>query len=149
MNSTTNAHIEVLISDSRMISRGSQFGHVAVDIDEKVYGRAPSDWDIDTKTNYLYRQQVAMNRDTVGFVLQISIPDKERLLKEILQRKQANKAYSLLNNSCSSNMVEVLGSIGIVASDPRWAIIPSPADMELALKRSKKLIKINVYPKNK
>lgn len=33
--------VETLISDSRVISKGSQFGHVALNINNTVFGRAP------------------------------------------------------------------------------------------------------------
>jgi hypothetical protein len=141
--------IEVLISDSRLISKGSQFGHVAIDIDEQVYGRAPDAWDQDSRKHYLYRQQVKMNRDTVGYVLRASAADKKRLIAEILSRKSRNKAYDLAMNSCSSNASEVLGTIGIIAYDPRWTVVATPADMATALKRSKRLVRINFYPKSK
>ncbi len=147
--STDSETIEVLISDSRLISSGSQFGHVAIEINDQVYGRAHSGWDQDGLKSYLYRQQVKMNRDTVGFVLRASPEQKKQLLTEIKQRKQRNTAYDLGTDSCSSNAAEVLGGIGIIAHDSRWSVIVTPTDMAVALKRSKRLIKINSYPKSK
>lgn len=141
--------IEVLISDSRLISMGSQFGHVAIEVDGEVYGRAPEAWDQDNREHYLYRQQVKMNRDTVGNVLRASPDDKKRVVAEIISRKTQNKKYDLAMNSCSSNASEVLGTIGIIAYDPRWTVIPTPADMTTALKKSKRLVKINFYSKSK
>lgn len=141
--------IEVLISDSRLRGMGSQFGHVAIEIDGQVYGRAPDAWDQDNREHYLYRQQVKMDRDTVGYVLRASSEDKKRLVAEILAKKTRNKTYDLAMNSCSSNASEVLGTIGIIAYDPRWTVIPTPADMATALKKSKRLLKINFYSKSK
>ncbi|WP_211452963.1 hypothetical protein [Collimonas antrihumi] len=90
-----------------------------------------------------------VDRDTVGYVLRASPEDKERLVAEILERKTRNKTYDLAMNSCSSNASEVLGTIGIIAYDPRWTVIPTPADMATALKKSKRLQKINFYSKSK
>lgn len=61
--------IEVLVSDSRVISMGSQFGHTAIEIDGTVYGRAHPGWDVDGRDHYLMRQQVKMHRDTWGILL--------------------------------------------------------------------------------
>jgi hypothetical protein len=146
---TRSETIEVLVSDSRIISSGSQFGHVAIAINDKVYGRAPSGWDEDGISNYLNRQQAKMNRDTVGFVLRASPEQKEKLLGDISRRKLEHKNYNLATDSCSSNAAELLGSIGIISHDPRWSTVVTPTDMAVALKRSKRLVKTNYYPRAK
>ena len=60
-------YVEVLISDSRLLSRGSQFGHIAIDINGTVYSRNHSGWFVTTRESYLQRQQNF--RDTVGLLL--------------------------------------------------------------------------------
>lgn len=146
---TDSTTIEVIISDSRLISSGSQFGHVAIIIDDTVYGRAPNGWDTDSKSNYLVRQQVKMNRDSVGFVLRISSSEKSKLLSLIKSRMSAKTPYDLGSDSCSSNAAELLGGIGIQAHDPRWSALITPTDMAVALSRSKRLSTKITYPKSK
>lgn len=141
--------VEIIISDSRAISMGSQFGHSAMVIDGIEYGRAHPGWDRDTKEHYLYRQQVSMRRDSWGYVLRITASEKQTLLSEIKRRMAENKPYSLNDNSCSSNVAEVLEIAGIQAHDPRFEFMDtiSPADLMTGLKHSNRLVKQNVYPK--
>ncbi|WP_211468348.1 hypothetical protein, partial [Collimonas silvisoli] len=129
--------IEVLVSDSRLHSLGSQFGHVAIEINDMVYGRAPDSWDEDNRKHYLFRQAY---RATIGFVLRVSPEDKKILLAEIKKREKKNLPYDLAINSCSSNASEILGAIGIIAYDPRWTAIATPADMVVALRKAKRLV---------
>lgn len=145
----TSGSIEILISDSRIVSRGSQFGHVAIEINGTVYGRAHPGWDIDNHTSYLNRQQTKMQRDTTGYVISVSDSEKQIILDEITKRSIANKPYSLADNNCSSNVAEVLEKAGIQVYDPRWQIpgIISPADLMSGLQHSKRLIGIRWYPK--
>ncbi|WP_321787058.1 hypothetical protein [Burkholderia pyrrocinia] len=72
-----SAAIEILISDSRSISNGSQFGHAAISIDGVVYGRAHPGWDVDNVLNYLNRQQSKMRRDTIGYLINTSGNEKK------------------------------------------------------------------------
>jgi|GEM_PF-2026209 len=140
--------IEILISDSRLISSGSQFGHTSMAIDGTVYGRAHGGWDIDTRESYLFRQQVKMHRDTWGYSLAISKTEKENILKEIKKRAAENKPYKLDSNSCSSNIAEILEFAGIPAYDPRYGLpVVSPADLMVGLSHSKRLTKKETYPK--
>ena len=141
--------IEVIISDSRAISMGSQFGHSAIVIDGIEYGRAHPGWDQDTKEHYLHRQQVAMGRDSWGYILRITPSEKRKMLSEIRRRMAENKPYSVTDNSCSSNVAEVLEIAGIQAHDPRFEFIDtiSPADLMVGLKHSNRLVGQNVYPK--
>ncbi|VWC34904.1 hypothetical protein BAR24066_06584 [Burkholderia arboris] len=78
--------IEILISDSRSVSRGSQFGHAAIAIDGIVYGRAHPGWDVDNILSYLNRQQTKMQRDTIGNLLTSSEDEKKIILSEIKRR---------------------------------------------------------------
>ena len=141
--------IEILISDSRSISRGSQFGHAAIAVDGVVYGRAHPGWDVDNVLNYLNRQQTKMQRDTVGYLVNASEAEKGIIISEIIKRRNENKHYSLVDNNCSSNIAEILGKAGILAYDPRWQLpgIISPADLMTGLHHSKRLIGIRRYPK--
>ncbi|MDR5765523.1 MULTISPECIES: DUF4105 domain-containing protein [unclassified Caballeronia] len=141
--------VEIIISDSRAISMGSQFGHSAMVIDGIEYGRAHPGWDQDTKEHYLYRQQVSMRRDSWGYVLRITASEKQKMLSEIKRRMAENKTYSVTDNSCSSNVAEVLEAAGIQAHDPRFAFMDtiSPADLMVGLKHSNRLVGQNVYPK--
>ncbi|RZT42042.1 PAAR domain-containing protein [Cupriavidus agavae] len=141
--------IEIVISDSRAISAGSQFGHSAFLIDGMEYGRAPRSWDKDTRERYLHRQQVKMARDSWGFEIGVTPAEKAAVLREIERRMTANEPYSLANNSCSSNIVDVLAAAGIQVHDPRWSFmeIVSPADLMAGLRRSKRLVRAHAYPK--
>lgn len=141
--------VEVIVSDSRMLSMGSQFGHVAIIMDGIEYGRANPGWDTDTKEHYLFRQQVSMHRDSWGYVLRISPQEKQNILSEIHRRMATQKAYSLIANSCSSNVAEILEGAGIMIHDPRFEFMDviSPADLMVGLQHSKRLVKKNVYPK--
>ncbi|WP_175895475.1 lipoprotein N-acyltransferase Lnb domain-containing protein [Burkholderia pseudomultivorans] len=141
--------VEIIISDSRLISRGSQFGHTAIIVDGREYGRAPGGWDIDTKERYLRRQQVSMQRDSWGYTLKVTAQEKQKILAAINRRIAANEPYSLFGNSCSSNIAEVLQEAGIQAHDPRWSFgeTVSPADLMTGLKRSRRLVAEHVYPK--
>ena len=143
-----NETVEILISDSRLISMGSQFGHVALNINNTVYGRAPNAWDVDNKVNYIFRQQVAMHRDTWGYVLAVTKEEKAKLLEELMKHKAINRKYNLINNSCSSAMVNVFSVTDILIVDPRWNFgAITPADIMNSLKKSPRLIKQIIYPK--
>ncbi|AXV68641.1 MULTISPECIES: DUF4105 domain-containing protein [Ralstonia solanacearum species complex] len=146
---TQHETIEVIISDSRMISMGSQFGHTAIVIDGIEYGRAHPGWDRDTKERYLYRQQVSMHRDSWGYVLKVTASEKQIMLSEIRKRMAENKLYSIADNSCSSNLAEILEAAGIQAHDPRFEFMDtiSPSDLMVGLKHSRRLLRENVYPK--
>jgi len=122
--------VEVIVSDSRVISRGSQFGHVAV-------------------------QQTF--RDSVGYVLRVSAEEKHKIETElkrrvaVTNREPANHGYSLLDDSCSSNVADVANLIGIVAYDPRWSAFGmiSPEDIAVGLAHSKRIKEKRFYPKQR
>lgn len=141
--------VEILVSDSSLRHMGSQFGHVAIDIDGTVYGRAVPGWDVATKERYLYRQQVVMHRDTWGYTLSLSFDEKQKILAEIQKMKNENEKYSLIDNSCSSAMVRAFGVTNILIVDPRWSFggVLSPSDMMDALNKSSRVIKRTIYPK--
>lgn len=153
-NQTKQIHIkletvEIIISDSRVVSMGSQFGHTAIVIDGIEYGRAHPGWDKDTKEHYLYRQQITMHRDSWGYELKVTLAEKQIILKELNKRMREQKDYSFFNNSCSSNTAEILETAGIQVHDPRFEFLDtiSPADLMMGIKHSKRLTKEYVYPK--
>jgi hypothetical protein len=161
--------IEVIVSDSRLRSMGSQWGHVAVAIDGIVYSRAHEEYVKIDQHTYLHGGVVALAngsirtsgnlwRDNVGLVLRVSPSEKEKVKQELerrvsvdraFKRKQPNSStYSLLDNSCSSNVADALESIAILAHDPRWFPTPvTPAELSAVLEKSKRLAKKNYYPK--
>ncbi|WP_373762217.1 DUF4105 domain-containing protein [Neisseria dentiae] len=141
--------VEILVSDSSLRHMGSQFGHVAVNIDGTVYGRAVSIWSVNNKVNYLHRQQTSMRRHTWGYVLAVTKEEKDAILKEIQKQRKENKPYNLINNSCSSAMVNVFGVTDILIVDPRWSFggMLSPSDIMDGLNKSPRVIKRRLYPK--
>jgi hypothetical protein len=97
-------------------------------------------------------------RDNVGLVFRVSPAEKEKIKRELKRRvsvdralklKQPNEStYSLFDNNCSSNVADVLESIGILAHDPRWFPTPvTPAELNSVLEKSKRLAHKNHYPK--
>lgn len=53
-----------------------------------------------------------------------------------------NAPYSLFDNSCSSNVADVLEMIGILAHDPRWIPFPvPPAEILAVVSKSNRLVK--------
>lgn len=147
--------IEVIVSDSRMVSRGSQFGHVAIIVDGVAYSRSHDGYD----SRKTYAQYVATQRsfrDSVGYVLAVS-PDEKKKIETELKRRVAlsngvsgKPGYSLLDNSCSSNVADVLNLVGIVAYDPRWSAlgIVSPQDVAVGLSHSKRVKVRRLYPRD-
>jgi len=161
--------IEVIVSDSRMRSLGSQWGHVAIEIDGIIYSRAHEEYVKIDKHTYFYGGVVNLTtgsirtggnlwRDNVGLVLRVSPADKEKIKRELERRVSADEAfkrahpnestYSLFDNSCSTNVADVLEMIGILAHDPRWLPTPvTPAELDAVLEKSKRLAKKNYYEK--
>ena len=121
-------YVEVIVSDSRAISAGSQWGHVAISIDDRVYSRAHEEYIVTSKQIYMHggevqrandKLHVAGNgwRDSAGIVLWLSPREKEIVQKELERRvakdrefrkKHPNDStYSIFDNSCSSNVADV------------------------------------------
>jgi hypothetical protein len=166
VDSTT---IEVIVSDSRLRSMGSQWGHVAIEIDGIVYSRAHEEYVKIDKHTYFYGGVVNLTngsirtggnlwRDNVGLVLRVSPAEKEKVKRDLERRVSVDGAfkrahpnastYSLFDNSCSSNVADVLEMIGILAHDPRWLPTPvTPAELDAVLEKSKRLAKKNYYAK--
>lgn len=137
--------IEVIVSDSRLLSLGSQWGHVAIVIDGKVYSRSTSVYFTTTYSDYISRNSY---RDSAGLLLSVSSREKNIVKRELERRVAVNDKYSLFSNSCSSNVEDVLEMINILAHDPRW--IPysvTPAEILAVVGKSNRFVKKNMYPK--
>lgn len=146
--------VEVIVSDSRAISRGSQFGHVAIVVNGIAYSRAHDAYDA-KKTSAEYISVQESFRDSVGYVLRLSPEEKRKIEDELKRRVRVTNSdptrhgYSLLDNSCSSNVADVLNLVGIVAYDPRWSAfgMVSPEDIAVGLSHSKRVKEKRFYPK--
>ena len=144
--------VEVIISDSQPARFGSQFGHAAIVVKGIAYSRAPRGYDsTNTYAKYVVIQQSF--RNSIGYVLRVS-PDEERRLEAELKRRvhatnddPGGHPYSLLDNSCSSNVVDALHLIGILAHDPRGFGIVSPADVAVGLSHSDRIEEKRLYRK--
>ena len=139
--------VEVVVSDGRMFSRGSQWGHVAIAIDKKVYSRAHSMYYTTTLDTYLADNSY---RDSTSLVLRVSNGEKQMMRAELERRVTSNGKYSLFSNNCSTNVADVLQMIGILAHDPRYVDTPvSPKELLIVVSRSKRLKKRVNYPASK
>ncbi|WP_211471671.1 hypothetical protein [Collimonas humicola] len=146
--------VEVVVSEPRLISAGSQFGHVAIIVDGIAYSRAHEKYFTTDRIDYLHRNGY---RDSIGYVIRVSAGEKEIIRKELERRVRlftldpTSHEYSLLDNSCSSNVADVLDLAGIVSYDPRWSAfqIVSPADIDTGLSHSKRLILKIEHPKTR
>lgn len=146
------ATVEVIISDSRLAKFGSQFGHAAIIVNGIAYSRAPTRYDA-KRTYAEYVSDQRNFRDSTGYVLRVS-PQEERAIEaEVKRRVEASNhdpvrhSYSLLGNSCSSNVADVLRQVGILAHDPRGFGIVSPADLAVGLSHSKRVKEKRFYRK--
>jgi len=151
--------IEVLILDGLLLSPGSQWGHVVIDIDGVVYSRAKKTYHRGSYRDYLISQTReewierdgrtrGMNRDGSGFLLWVTPGEKKAIHMELERRVNENRKYSLLINSCSTNVAEVLAIAGIVSKDPRYFDTPvSPKEMFMMLGRSSRLVERRDYKK--
>lgn len=138
-------YVEVIISDSRVISQGSQWGHAAIAIDGKVYSRAHPAYFTTTYDDYIKRNSY---RDSIGLVLWLS-PRERRIVQEELEKRVAKSAeYSVFDNSCSSNVADVLELVGILAHDPRFLPTPvTPGELLGVLSKSNRLVRKIPHPK--
>lgn len=146
--------IEVVVSEPRLLSMGSQFGHVALIVDGKTYSRATERYFTTDKSDYLRRNAY---RNSVGYVIRVSQTEKVAIKTELERRVHLHAIdpesheYSLLDNNCSSNVADVLQKAGIVAHDPRWLAmgIISPADIVTGLNHSQRVARKIHYPKTR
>ncbi|WP_313621325.1 hypothetical protein [Achromobacter sp.] len=144
--------IEVLVSDGRPISLGSQWGHVAIAIGGTVYSRAHDNYYVLPRSEYLERNSF---RETVGLVLQMSAAEVASIEADLRRRVALNTPYDLIGNSCSTNVADVLERVGVLAHDPRYQwdasrrTAVSPKEVLIIVSRSSRLQKRNIYPKRK
>ncbi|MGF6525701.1 hypothetical protein [Variovorax sp. PvP013] len=130
---------------------GSQFGHVA--IDGVIYSRAHSKY-ARILDGASYRQSNLKIRDFEGLVLRVSQTEKTKIENELQRRVEIDAPYSIVNNSCSTNIADVLESIGILSHDPRFKMDPkstdlvSPKEILIVVSRSKRMTKRNHYSKS-
>ena len=136
-------YAEVLVSDSRLISRGSQFGHVAIDINGTVYSRTHSGWFTTSRGDYLRRQQNF--RDTVGLLLDTTWGDDDALEAELLRRISQRTKYDLHSDSCSSNVSDALDKIGIHSKGPWQFDMVSPLDLLINLPKTGRVTNRYIY----
>jgi hypothetical protein len=96
--------------------------------------------------------------DALPTSIKARIADKRVIVSRVQSRpynypefKRAHpngSTYSIVSNSCSSNVADVLESIGILAHDPRWFPTPvTPAELDAVVEKSKRLATKNYYPK--
>lgn len=137
--------IEVSIFDSRLVSTGSQFGHASIAFrsDDVVYSRAPARYMKGNFNEYLRSNRTF--REVIGVELWITRAEETVLRDELERRVAANDPYNILTNSCSSNVADVLGLIGILAMDPRGIPLSTPADMLATLRRSDRFVREYKY----
>lgn len=139
-------YVEVIVSDSRIISRGSQWGHTAIYVNGKVYSRAHEIYFSTTYDDYVERNSY---RDSIGLQLWVSPRERDILQKELDRRVAVNAPYSLFDNSCSSNVADVLEMVGILAHDPRWIPFSAPpAEILAVVGKSNRLVKKIPHPKS-
>jgi hypothetical protein len=139
--------VEILISDGLLTRMGSQFGHVAINIGGVIYGRAPDAWDIRGKEKYLSDQGDI--RNTIGYVIQLDEAKKQKLFTSVLNKIVKDEKYSVIDHSCSGEIISSFAELGINIVDPRWTVgdVYAPADIDNFLQHSKQVIDINAYPK--
>ncbi|TFV99503.1 hypothetical protein E4K72_16340 [Oxalobacteraceae bacterium OM1] len=164
-------YIEVIVSDSTLLSTGSQWGHTAITVNGTVYSRAHGEYVTASKDAYFHGGQfMTWNgprqrdgngyRDNVGIVLWLSEREERLVESELKRRVQIDRefkrkhpdetTYSIFSNSCSSNVADVLELTGILAHDPRWLPFPTtPAEVLTALSKSNRFVRRIAYPKHR
>ena len=147
---TDSSTIEVLIFDAIMTAVGSQFGHVAIDVDGTIYSRAHSKY-AEINPGSAFRESNQRIRNFEGLTLRVSQKEKTRIKTELVRRVKLDRPYSIIENSCSTNIADVLESIGILAHDPRFQLDPestnlvSPKEILIIVSRSKRVSKRTHY----
>jgi hypothetical protein len=87
-------------------------------------------------------------------VLRVSATEKSKIEKELKRRVEIDAPYNITNNSCSTNIADVLESVGILSHDPRFQFDPestdmvSPKEVLIVVSRSKRMVKRNHYSKS-
>ncbi|WP_197685558.1 hypothetical protein [Achromobacter sp. MFA1 R4] len=144
--------VEILVSDGRFVSMGSQWGHVAIDVGGTVYSRGHADYYVMPRATYLERNSF---RETVGLVLEMSAKEVAVIASELRRRVALKTPYDLVGNSCSTNVADVLEKVGVLAHDPRYQwdasrrTAVSPKEILIIVSRSSRLQRRNIYPKQR
>lgn len=147
----TSTTVELIVSDSRFVSLGSQWGHSVIAVDGIVYGMSTVGFDIRAKSMYLERNAF---RDSMGVVPRISNNEKQKILQHLRKKQQNPEPYDIMFNSYATSDAETLELIGILAHDPRFQLDPesnarvSPKELLTMVSRSKRVASKNFYPKN-
>ncbi|WP_454762530.1 hypothetical protein [Cupriavidus campinensis] len=92
-----------------------------------------------------YIRNNARIRTSVGMRLRVTAHEKQIIRQELERRVRAAIPYNMLTNSCSSNVAEVLGKIGILARDPRFPAPITPAEVRAAISKSNRLTEQRLY----
>lgn len=142
---SSDHYTEVIISDSRLWSQGSQFGHVALNVNGAVFSRAHSKWLVEGLDKYLVRQQNF--RDSVGLVLNTTRMEEKQLIVFLNNRIGANTEYDIGSDSCSSNVADALETIGIPVYGAWQLNAIAPVDVMINLKKTDRVIRTNWYGK--
>lgn len=147
----SNPTVEVFIFDGILTNAGSQWGHAAIGVDEKTYSQAHTKFAVLDRNIYL-KDNMKL-RDVVGLKLSVSSDEKVIIQAELDKKVATQKPYSLTDNSCSTNVAEVLEMVGILAHDPRFQMLPSssrlvsPKELLIVVSRSPRLVQRNNYKK--
>ena len=138
--------VELMIADKRLISRGSQFGHIALAINGIEFGMSPNGWDVREKHTFI-NSYTSQGRPVISYQLSMTSERKRSLVNAILNSMQEAKVYNLLDNSCSSVMVKVFAAANTNIVDPRWSFnIYAPADINNFLRNTIPNKDIVYYP---
>ncbi|WP_083384081.1 lipoprotein N-acyltransferase Lnb domain-containing protein [Cupriavidus sp. USMAHM13] len=140
-------YIEVVVFDS-LPRPASAFGHVAIAIDRTVYSRAHDKYFKGPFRDYLNSNTQKVQRDAIGLHLWVSPRERKIIIDELERRVAIDAKYSVFDNSCSSNVADVLEMVGVLAHDPRYFPTPvSPADLLAVLSKSNRLVERRLYRK--
>ncbi|MGY2490066.1 hypothetical protein [Cupriavidus sp. CP313] len=140
-------YVEVFVLDS-LPRPASAFGHVAIGIDGTVYSRAHERYYKGSLAEYLKSNTQRVKRDVAGLYLWVTPREKAIIRDELDRRVMVDAEYSVLDNSCSSNVADVLEMIGIMAHDPRYLPTPVfPAELLAVLEKSNRLVERRFYGK--
>lgn len=137
-------HVEVFIHDSRLVSSGSQFGHVSIAVGEQLYSMSHNGLYQTNVDDFMNRQQTF--RDTVGFKLDVTSSQAKTISDKMLEFD--GTTYDLFTNSCTTTVTTALEAAGIPATDPRffpWSA--TPTELITALKHSPHVTETNTYDK--
>lgn len=138
--------VEVIVSEPMRHLPASAFGHVAIAVDGMVYSRAHERYFTEPTLAYLRRQAFRVERSSIGLVLWVGPGEKEDIKRELQRRVAEDKPYSLTQNSCSTNVADVLEMVGVLAHDPRGLPTPvTPEEMLAVLGKSKRLVQKQYY----